>query len=310
MASWQEYMKARIEGNEKYIPWFLRDKIACNEWCARLDVPTPRILGVFEHPSLISVPTNEDSFVLKPTKFSSTRGVMVLERQGQTYFDCMTKRNFSSEEIIAHQSQLAERFSVRGNRWITEERVVDNEGYDLPLDFKAYAFRGRVELFLVIDRSTRPTSVAWFDSNLVPVGSRDISLNPKYVQKLEGLSAEKYTDLMELSSSISALVNTPFARVDLYNSIRGPLLGEVTLTPGGLYYGDHYKMSKSMDQLMGACWSQAAIDLAEKRDCLSQVAYQKCFTECKSSERASILHVMNRPSLLAQALEYASEFVG
>jgi len=303
MVSWRSYMKKRVRGEERFIPWFFHDKIRCFEWCQGMSIPTPQIFRVFPTPDDIEIPDDLARFVLKPTKFSSTRGVMVLDREMDLFLDSMSKKRFDIDGIVSLQRELAAQFSVRGNRWILEERVIDKEGHDLPLDFKAYAFCGRVELFLVIDRSTRPTSVAWFDGNLSPVRSHDVRLNPKYVQKLEGLQIGEYSEVFELSAKVSDRVNSPFARIDLYNSSRGPLLGEITLTPGGLYYGDHYNMSEGLDQLMGALWAHAATVVDERRDVLSELAYQKEFLACEATERTAVLDLMNYPFRLAEAIE-------
>jgi len=303
MVSWHEYMKTRIEGREKGIPWFLHDKLSCFDWSERLGFPIPYIYDVFDDPSLIRVNGNLSSFVLKPTKFSSTRGVMLLERSKSKLYDSMSKKMFSAEGVIEFQRGLSKRFPVSGNKWIIEERISDGDGRDIPLDFKAYSFRGHVELFLVIDRSTSPMSVAWFDCDLLPINSRDISLNPKYVQKLEGLVLDSYPELVQLASKVSAAVNTPFSRIDLYNSARGPLLGEVTLTPGGLYYGDHYRMSSAMDQLMGSRWLLSELELAESRDVLARLAYGSVFSKCSGSEQNNVNRVMNFPYLLGRALD-------
>lgn len=296
-------MKNRIEGREKGVPWFLRDKMACFDWGVRLGFPMPHISDVFEDPSFIRFNDNLSSFVLKPTKFSSTRGVMVFERSSAGLYDSMSKKYFSVEEVIEFQFELAKKFPVSGNKWIVEERISDGDAREIPLDFKAYAFRGHVELFLVIDRSTSPTSVAWFDCDLSPVNTRDISLNPKYVQKLDGVTLDSYPELVDLASKVSATVNTPFSRIDLYNSAQGPVLGEVTLTPGGLYYGDHYRMSKALDQLMGSRWLLSELELAESRDVVSRLAYGSVFSRCSGTEQKNVNRVMNFPYLLGRALD-------
>lgn len=296
-------MQVRIEGRETYVPWFLRDKIGCFDWCNHLDLPVPNIASVFDSPAEIKLDASWSNFVLKPTKFSSTRGVMVLEVEDDGYYDFMSNRSYSFEQIVSHQQNLAERFSVRNNKWIVEERVEDKAGKEIPFDFKAYAFRGRVELLLVIDRSTKPTSVAWFDSDLKPLRSREIKLNPKYVQNLNGLDPKEYLSLVQLAKNVSGLVNSPFARIDLYNSVRGPLVGEVTLTPGGLYYGDHYEMSEAMNRLMGARWMIALDEIAETRDSLCQLAFRRSFSACTKVQRRKIVSLMNHPYLFTRSLD-------
>ena len=70
-----------------------------------------------------------------------------------------------------------------------------------------------------------------------------------------------YKDLMDFASEVSKLIRVPFASIDVYSTESGPLLGEITLTPGGIYYGEHYILSKAQERLMGRMWLEAKEEL-------------------------------------------------
>jgi len=65
--------------------------------------------------------------------------------------------------------------------------------------------------------------------------------------------------LSALASSVSAALPAPFCRVDLYETTRGPVVGELTPEPGGYYLFD-----SAVDLYLGlayelAEWSLSAV---------------------------------------------------
>ncbi|MGP5008104.1 ATP-grasp fold amidoligase family protein [Brachybacterium tyrofermentans] len=303
MMTWHDRMVARLSGDEDLIPWFLHDKIECYDWSRAHGFPTPEIYERFNSPESIAINPGRDSFVLKPTRFSSTTGVMVLSKSKDKYFDAMSKREYSVEEIIATQKVLHENRPLKLNQWIIEELVVDAGNNPVPLDIKAYAFRGDIALFLIIDRNVRPTRVDWYDGNFRPLAPGRMTLNPKYVQPGSGVPPENSIELAEVASEVSRTVGSPFARIDLYASTRGPLLGEVTLTPGGLYYGDHYKMSEEQNALMGALWQSAEADSEVIRNSVAQLLYGKGLAELSPKELRSVQKIFWSPYLVRSIIQ-------
>ncbi|GAA1178913.1 ATP-grasp fold amidoligase family protein [Nesterenkonia xinjiangensis] len=67
----------------------------------------------------------------------------------------------------------------------------------------------------------------------------------------------QWADLMAAARRLSVAVGTPFVRVDLYATQDGPVLGELTPTPGGAqeYLLDH-------DLALGAAWMRAEVRLS------------------------------------------------
>src|SRR5699024_7904389 len=180
--------------------WFLHDKIKCYDWARRHNFPCPQIFARFDAPENIILDPDREQFVLKPTRFSSTRGVMVLHRQDGVYFDALSKRAVDGKSILAEQVELNNTYPVRSNQWITEEVVIDAAGHPVPIDLKAYAFRGDIALWLVIDRNAKPTRVDWFDGKFEPLAPGRMRLNPKYVQAGDGIPPKNASELVELAT--------------------------------------------------------------------------------------------------------------
>lgn len=295
MTSWKKFMDARMRQGEKYIPWFIQDKILCSEWCDRNNIPSPEIYGIFESPDNISFPADIESFVLKPTKLSTMHGVMVLDRNADSFYERLSKRNYRFEQILDHQRSVAEKYSVSENRWLAEEVVEDVTPVEIPLDYKFYAFRGEVALILVIDRNVKPSAVSWFDGEFRPLNDSKIKLNPKFVQQGNKVPPAEHKALLESARRASFAVGTAFSRIDLYNTERGPLLGEVTLTPGGLYFADHYEMTPAMDRWMGAQWALAEAELNVTRDVLAQFFGCRTFQQLEIQQRRAITELIWHP---------------
>ena len=265
-STWQEFMKCRVEGREKGMPWFLHDKLKCYEYLDRHGVQTITPLRVFSGPNEIELDGLPKNFVLKPSLQSSTKGVMVLKDQGEGfYWDELRSRQLNLAEIREEQRRYFEETKAAGKKIIVEPKIVDVDAdkYSIPRDFKAYAFRGEVALILEIDRNTRPSSVCWFDGDFHPITDGRVSCNESFVHEVSKAAPDQYHEILELARHCSKMLPTPFASIDMYLTEDGPCVGEITLAPGGLYHGKHYALSQSQQRLMGDMWRTAVRDLSK-----------------------------------------------
>lgn len=262
---WKELLKNRISGKEKNIPWLLHDKIKCNRFCQDSNIDTAKLYDIFNTPLEITFDKVDcRDFILKPTLDSSTKGVMVLRRVDRGYYDFLTKKTFSFDEIIEKQMVFFEKNKNKNNKIILEEKIIDSdfEKYDIPRDFKFFAFNGDIVAILEINRNNRPTGITWYDGDFEVMEKGIIIPNEKYVKfSYENTRPQNWEQMLESVVTISKKIRTPFARIDMYSSTRGPLLGEVTLTPGGLYYGLHYSLIDEMNLEWGRKWLTAAENL-------------------------------------------------
>lgn len=261
MANWQSFMQNRVQGKEKDIPWFLHDKIKFNKFCIENSIPVPKILEVFDKPIDIDLDSiNIPEFILKPSLESSTRGVMVLKRlEGDCYYDSLNRYTFRKNEIIDFQDKYFQENSNNSNKIIIEEKVHDiDSSFSIPRDFKFYAFKGKIALILEINRNLKPSVSLWYDGKFNPINDLSVKCNAPFSRTLSYYTKPTNSDeLITLASSVSSLIDTPFASIDIYNSKTGPIMGEVTLAPGGLYHGKHYTLSNDYQDLMGRMWEEA-----------------------------------------------------
>lgn len=253
---WHERMSRRMWGQERGVPWAFENKLYLDEFCTKHDYPKPRIYSTVDSVDELSQITNYENVVIKPTNLSSSIGVMILEkRDTKSYFDRMTNRTYTLNEILEHQRLLAEKWSIES--YVIEQRVHDIGKYPIPRDFKFYAFKGHVALIQCIDRNEIPSRNAWFNGNFDLINDGSIGHNAKYVEMASFAKPRMWRELLQLARAVSENLETGFARIDLFSTPHGPLLGEVTLTPGGPYFRQHFTFSNELDSILGSLWEEA-----------------------------------------------------
>lgn len=260
MRTWHEFLASRIEGLEPSTPKFLEDKILLYHFCIDNLIPTPKIYHIFNCPNDIAFKNIvEDDFVLKPSFDSSSRGVMVLNKENEVFFDSLSNNYFNENEVVGYQNKYFNENNNQGNKIIIQEKVIDFEpSYKIPRDFKFYTFNGKLALVLVIDRNYKPAISLWYDENFQPITDDRVICVAPYARTLTYYTPpEGFDILIDFALHVSKLISTPFASIDIYHSKKGPLLGEITLTPGGIYYGQHYILSDTQEAIMGEMWSNA-----------------------------------------------------
>ncbi|MEU4362026.1 ATP-grasp fold amidoligase family protein [Promicromonospora sp. NPDC023987] len=253
-----EHLQLRGSGKERRVPWFLHDKIKCYEFAKLIGVPVVEILRTFDDPGQIDLNELPDRFVLKPTYESSSIGVMVLARTGDGYHESMRSVDLSFDDIVARHQELYDRSTKPNRMTIVEERIVDESGRAVPMDYKAYAFQGEIAFVIGFDRNGKKTRLSWFDENFDPMDLSRVTTNLRYLELEESPSRpQAWRDLLEVARRASVAAPTPFVRVDMYATAEGAVLGEMTLVPGGFYFGKHYQPSADEDFVLGRMWERA-----------------------------------------------------
>lgn len=77
----------------------------------------------------------------------------------------------------------------------------------------------------------------------------------------EAVVPESAKEMADMARSVSAGLNTPFVSVDMFDSRRGPVVGELTPGPGGPYFGGLFVFSDAFDQRLAHQWRKACDDL-------------------------------------------------
>lgn len=258
---WTEFMKERVTHVEKNIPWWVNNKVTLGKFCAENDVPFPTVFKVWEDPEEIEFTGFPERFVLKPNLMSSSSGVMVLTKLGDgTYHEALTRKAVTMDDIVQEQVRCLEKATYKKSfRVFAEELIVDARNpLTVPVDYKVYCFYDKPVLIQQIDRNVKPTGTAFFDGRFQPLDlGGKIESEWKHYQLVDHVRPGTAEMMLAIASRVTKLIKTPFMRVDLYNSTRGAVVGELTPAPGGPYHGTLYKFSENYDQELGREWFDA-----------------------------------------------------
>ena len=249
----------RMAGKEPGRPMF--DKVQTPAWIASLGYRVPATLALYESPEDIRFESLPERFVLKPSGLWSSTGVQVLRRDGARYFEMLRRQYLTREEIQAVQRESRLRQLQHkpqsAPKIIAEEAVIDEVDPDIvPLDYKLYCFRGRVEFIVQIDRAYKPVQVAFFRRDFEPVEFSELArVTSKRIARGKHRLPHGADGIVEAARTISCAMNTPFISVDCYASTEGPVVGELTPTPGGPL--GLWLFHRTFDEHLGRCWREA-----------------------------------------------------
>jgi hypothetical protein len=207
-----------------------------------------------------------DRFVLKPHQGAANRGVFLLVRQGEGFLDLMDMKTTSIDGVVATCRQLADSGAISERLVIEELLQPPAEIADhvfVPDDLKVYCFYDRPVLIMQRrmydarrpDHPGAPGPASWMFKfwttaweDLGPVKFSD-----RYREALERPPGGDA--VLAAAARMSSTLAVPFVRLDLYDTDRGPVFGEVSPHPG-----PPEVWSDEMDDLLGRHW-----ELAEAR---------------------------------------------
>jgi hypothetical protein len=146
----------------------------------------------------------------------------------------IAKYELTRQEVIRHcQTWLGTRYSTR--QWayqhikpliLAEEVLRQREGGELK-DYKFYAFHGKVELVKVFSQSIRHDHTEiLLDASWKPI---PLSSRRQLPQDSIPPKPESYPEMLETVRKLGTSLD--FVRVDLYDTTRGVVLGEMTIYP-------------------------------------------------------------------------------
>jgi hypothetical protein len=200
------------------------DKIAVKAEIAKLvgEQHVIETLWVGENPADIPFDTLEPPYVIK-----------VNHSSGGTLF-IRTKQDIKSAEIIkslrkqlrfSHGHTFRE-WAYQGiSRRVLVERMVEMPGGDVPEDYKFLVYRGRVHFIQVDCDRFKGHKLNFYERDWTP-----IPVSCKSLPNFKTVSAPSSLDQMiRIAEKIGQF---DFARVDLYSTPKGILVGEVSFYPG------------------------------------------------------------------------------
>lgn len=235
-------------------------KIAFEEFVRSHNLPHLKVITVFENASKINLKGLPDLFVLKPASLWSGQGVMLLHQISglAAFYDAKSKKIFAENEVVYNCLKIEQKIQ-REIKFIVEERALDEDPEkQIPLDYKVFTFYGATKFVLQVDRNFNPPRMAFFDGGFDPITDDRVQFNPERPDT-QGQHRKPgcWKEILDLARQVTIKLKAPFISVDCYATSKGPLLGELTHTPGGPWYGGMYKFSAEFDLELGGAWQQA-----------------------------------------------------
>lgn len=278
-----EHMQQRLGNKEPYVPGRLGSKSLVRTFADLIGVDTPDIYftGKVSEAPWGQLPKE---FVLKPSFASTSIGVMLLRSTTDgNYEDLLKEVVYTEDEILEKCGEISLKFYNDASKgvYIFEELLRDIDGKTPPRDIRFYSFQGEIGMILMEDHMTTDTARAmYFDGNFLPfsdVHSR-YSVAPAVThleEIIEAKTPKNWRQLLSVAKRISVAVPSAFCRIDLYDTLKGVQLGEITFYPGTFYYRNRKLMSQSEAERLGRLWDSAASRLAGTK---STHAYAQAFT--------------------------------
>jgi hypothetical protein len=237
--------------------WDFNSKLGGYELAHEVGVPTP-----VTHCTDVSIDDVRsidlpDRVVLKPTSGAASAGVALLERTGVpgVWLDHMDGTNTSLDAVIERLQQLRAARRISASLLVEELLLPDPSVADvtpIPDDLKFYCFADRPIYVLQKRRHCSRTPGDWryrmWDTDWNDLGSVkqrftvDPSLQPP----------RRQDELVDVAQRLAARMAVPFVRIDLYETSRGVVFGEVTPLPGP---ADGFRLD--VDRILGNEWEWA-----------------------------------------------------
>lgn len=227
--------------------WSFSTKNGMHELAERMDIPVPSLIVEAAEAHEIEWDSLPEAFVVKPVSSAGGRGVRVLKRDESGFVEAVSGQHWSVSDLVRdyscgrYESKLV----------IVEEAIGD--GVRLPFDWKAYAFRGQVELVLQIDRNPSPREYCFYSSSF----SQIRGLLRGRQESTELPLPENGENMIALASSLSSRLPLPFVRIDMYEDRDNVYVGEITPREGG----GVRSISNYWDKRLGAAWEFAEAEL-------------------------------------------------
>ncbi len=256
-----EYLRRRMTGEDSRWPELTKPDVA--ELARQAGVPYARTYLHFPSPEEFNDIGLPPAFVLKPVRWQSMRGVMLLRRNDDgSYWESMKRQRLTAHSIRDAQiAWRARKDAPRPYELIAEERHVDEHGAEIPLDYKVFTFFGEPKFIAQFDRNHERPRLAFFDGAFRPLDlERCLSPELKRVDPGERRLPSCAAGILDVARRMSLAVNTPFVSVDTYATAKGACLGELTPTPGAPHVG-MYRFTPAFDLELGAAWGEAALRL-------------------------------------------------
>ncbi|MDJ0321722.1 ATP-grasp fold amidoligase family protein [Pseudarthrobacter sp. PS3-L1] len=258
---WTNRIADRNSGKESGTPWWVNDKYLLHKFCKEHGFPMPEVYKFWKTPHELNLDDTPKKFVLKPTVMFSAWGVMLLERLDDgTFHDELQNRILTFAQVKAEQLAAYERCKYKGSyRLMMEEKVEGRNGdQPIPLDYKVSVFYDQPGQVHQINRNPKVLEYAFFDGQFAPLDLGDTIISDWATKSLgrHDRPADS-AEMLKIACELTMTLKTPFMRVDMFAGPQGPVIGELTPSPGDAFYGNNFKYTEKYDLDLGQAWLDA-----------------------------------------------------
>lgn len=213
-------------------------------------IAVPEIYAAWSTVDEIDLSGLPDEFVVKSDGGAGGHGVLPLRRDGEDRYTLVsTDRVMTSEDV---RERLRGISTLSGPYFAEELLRGAAGGTAIPEDVKLFAFYGEIGQVLLRQMpehaNLRKANYRFVDEHGEDLGDGvwDARLD-RSIEPPTGLAT-----MVDVAKHLSRAVGVPFVRVDLYETDRGVVLGEITRVPGGKpqYSAEH-------DAFMGQLYEDA-----------------------------------------------------
>ena len=257
-------MKHRMEGKEPFVPGKLGDKARVKEIARFLGVKTPSVIHALPIEELLAADLPEE-FVLKPEFASTSIGVNILRKRGDSFERITDGRLLSRADLLKQAKEISVRFLKDESlgTFYAEQLLRDVDGNTPPQDVRFYAFQGVIGLILMEHHLPDPARASYFDGDFVPLEDvherYGVAPGQDHLEQIvQGPRPENWKELLNVAKRISMALPTAFARIDMYATNDGAYLGELTFYPGTFVYHNRKIMKPVEAERMGQLWGAAS----------------------------------------------------
>lgn len=247
-----EFDQQRWTGDENPAWGMVRTKRGMRQFLASIDAPHAELFHEVslkpdgDHgqltPNHLTAPC-----VLKPNGGVSGIGVMVLVPEGDTWRDPRTRTMRTFDDIQQLMAEVGKVQQWWRDDWLIEELLRPPAGAEGVVEYKCFTFGGRVELIMTHRAWGAKTRKLWRTPNWEPTNCGRIGdvIDPTLPMPSDP------GGLLDLASAVANASPWAFMRVDVYDTDRGLIVGEVNATDGNPSFNPEW------DGRMGAAWRRA-----------------------------------------------------
>lgn len=254
LASYRGLMAVNFAGLQpKDSPNWLYDKLETKEQAKLHNLPVAELKAVLDGPDDLALEHFEHPTVVKPVRGSSSMGVKILVKSGNYLTDMKSGNTIELEDLRSTLSGALKKLNYSNNTQILlETPVLTPERKLNPIDYKFLFAGDELVLAMIVEQSAQGIFCYWTDAQCRPLIPNPTWTNGYYRLVREVSKPEGWNELVELAWRAYKVSRLRFTRVDLYYGSDGPILGEVTPTPGNFYFGNSDKITVTMSRMIAS----------------------------------------------------------